>query len=162
MKKIYIISLLALLVVPLISFAQYETNSKTLTPYADVSFANGKIIYSIDRKYISFTSYLLPKLYDKAHFTLRFIEFEQIVNDKYIKGSLESIREFLKKESVEIIKSKEEEEYLKLCVLIIIVDNELESQIKKNLIELSNSENKEVNDNSQLVIDFLKIYETMN
>lgn len=143
------------------SFSQHEEPYKPLTPFADISFEEDMIIYTIDRKNIMMNPGLLPKVIDRRLLRLEFSHELQNVSGKYIAESQMAIRDYVNNEVVSIRSDKEQMDYLKLCALLVIWDNELSQHAQTELNKIAVSADKELKSDAGLVIELLKFYRAL-
>ncbi len=154
MKKI--ISIILLL--PLFAFSQQHENKKPMTPYADIGFEDGKVVYTIENAKLNFSYGLLPKMYDRRLLQIRYNNTAGNFSGKYMAGSQKAIREYVNTEPAGQLSAREQTDYLKLCALLIIWDSGLGDHAAKELDKLAASKNGEIKRDAGLVRGLLGFY----
>jgi len=154
MKKI----LLLLLIIPVLAISQQEESKKPLTPYADIAFNDGIVVYTLGQNQAILHPRLLPKVYDKKLLRLRFSNEFDNVSGKYITESQQAIRDYLDTELITLRSTNEQIDYLKLCSLLIIWDKDLSKYAQTELEKISVSSNRDLRINAKLVIDLQEFY----
>jgi len=154
MKKIFLL----LLLIPALAISQQEEGKKPLTPYADIAFTEGVVLYTLAQNQAMLYPRLLPKVYDKKLLSLRFSNNFNSVSGKYIAVSQEAIRDYINTELVTLRSDKEQMEYLKLCALLIIWDKDLSKHAQTELEKISVSGRRVIRINAKLVIDLQEFY----
>ena len=154
MKKITIFFLLF----PLLAIAQTHT-AGWLTPYADASFENGKIIYSVINPQQAMNFRLLPLMYPRNLMQLRFDNRPAAVNGKYIGESQGKIRDYVNTEPAGLRSAKEKNEYLRLTTMVLLWDLKLSEFNRKEIIRLKNGEDKKIAGQADIVLQVLTIFE---
>jgi len=133
MKKLKIL-LLTILLLPIIAVAQSETN-KWLTPYANVEFSDSMITYSVSLNAVTGTIRLLPKYYDKRMLQVIMTPAAGNVSSNDVFRSWAAIKDYLDTKPVTLRSNVEQEEYLKLSVMVILWEEKLSTfsieEIKK-------------------------------
>ena len=154
MKNILLLTIL----IPLLAISQNKTHEQTLTSFADVEFADGKIIYSIDFTQSAWFHRLTPKMFDKKTFVLRRTSQFTYTGGNDIKESVESIKTYLNTEFVVIRTDGIANDYLRLCVLMIIIDGGLSAHATDQVEQLGRSGNGDIKKNAALVMGLLELY----
>ena len=113
MKK----TILFLLLLPLLAAAQKPAGR--LTPYADATFENGKIIYTVSRAEIRNNPRLLPLMLPKNLVSLRTDNRAGTVSGKYMAESQRKIRDYLATEPVALRGTQEQSQYLRLAAMAV-------------------------------------------
>lgn len=155
MKKI----LLLLLIMPMLAISQQEESKMPLNPYADIAFSDGIVVYTLGQNQAILNPRLLPKVYDKKLLRLRFSNSFNSVSGKYIAESQQSIRDYVDTELVTLRSDKEQIDYLKLCALLVVWDNELSKHAQTELAKIASTGNRALQKNVELVIGLLELYE---
>lgn len=150
--------LLFILAFPLLVFSQQSDSKKPLTPYADIDFENGKVIYTVGNAKLNFEYRLLPRMYDKRLLQIRFNNKNVPVYGKYMTESQKAMRNFVETEWVSMKPTQEQIDYIKLCALLIIWDNKLEAHATSELEKLAVSKDILVKKNAKLVNSLLESY----
>ncbi len=155
MKKI----LLLFIIIPTLALSQQEENKKPLTPYADIEFKDGKVIYKLAGYGTALNhTRLLPRVYDKNLLQISFGNEAAHVSGKYIAESQMAIRDYVNTELITLRSAAEQMEYLKLCALLVIWDKKLSKHAISELEKIASSHNKELQTNAELVIGLHEFY----
>ncbi|RLD84787.1 MAG: hypothetical protein DRJ10_00300 [Bacteroidetes bacterium] len=151
--------LLLLLIMPVLAISQQPEGKEPLTPYADLTFKNGIVVYSLGQNQAILNPRLLPKVYDKNLLRLHFSNDFNNVSGKYIAESQQAIRDYVNTELVTLRSDKEQKEYLKLCALLVLWDRQLSQHARIELNKISTSGSRESKADAELVIGLLEFYE---
>ena len=154
MKKITILFLLF----PLLAIAQQKPTGQ-LTPYADASFENGKIIYTVSNPQQAVNSRLLPLMYPRNLMQLRLDYRPAAVNGKYIGESQAKIRDYVNTEPAAMHSAREQEEYLRLSAMVLLWDLKLSDFNKNEIQRLQNGTDKKIAGEADIVLRVLTIFE---
>ena len=150
--------LLLLIILPVLAFSQKENNKKPLTPYADIAFKAGVVVYTFNRNQAFLNPRLLPNVYNKKMLRLRFSNDFTNVSGKYIAESQSAIRDYVDTELITLRSEAEQMDYLKLCALLVIWDKELSKHAQTELEKMILSSNKELQTDTRLVIELNEFY----
>jgi len=140
------------------SFSQHEEPYKPLTPFADISFEEDMIIYTIDRKNIMMNPGLLPRVIDRRLLRLEFGNYFQNVSGKYIDESIRSIHAYTDTEVINLSSTTEQLEYLKLCALLVIIENNLSEHARSQIKALAGSGDKPLSQFAGKVLQLEDVY----
>jgi len=154
MKKLLVI----LLLIPIVVFSQNNEKKKPLTPYANIEFTDGLVVYSVGWNMTFLFPRLRPKMINTNLIRLKSDYTNTNVSGEYIKKSQKAIKEYVNSEPVENLSKKDKIDYLKLCALLVIWDNDLSEHAVKELGVLTTSDNKEIKENAELVGKLLEFY----
>ena len=154
MKKLLII----LVLIPIVIFSQNNERKQPLTPYADIKFADGLVVYSVAWNMTLLYPRLKPMVINTDLMRLKSDHNNTDVNGTYIKKSQKAIMEYVNSEPVAQLSEKDKIDYLKLCALLVIWDNNLSEHAVKELGKLSASGNKEIKENAKLVGKLMEFY----
>lgn len=154
MKNIF----LFIVIIPFILLAQNADDHKTITPYADLNFEKSMIHYTIGNTQLTHIYRLSPVMYDKNLLTINYSNELTEIDGEYIKKSQKAIRDYVNSEPVEQLSKNDKLDYLKLCALLVIWDNELSSHAVNELKKLNASSNKEIKENAELVSKLMVFY----
>ena len=154
--------LLFILLIPSILIAQSDENKKPLTPYADIGFQDGFVVYTIGRNTTLLNPRLKPIVINLSMMKVKYANDIDNVSGAYIKKSQKAIRDYVNSEPVEQLSAKEQFDYIKLCSLLIIWDSTLSDYGTKELDKLTRSEDKEIKENAKLVTGLLEFYKEYN
>lgn len=152
MKK----TIILLLFVPLL--LQAQQTQEWLTPFSDVRFEDGKIVYSFCKSEKLMLLGIIPKYYSKSLMKLR-TEFNRPATSiEDVARQQEKIREYLIEEQPSDLNQKDREEYLRLSAMVLIWDMELDKQVLSNLNILKRSETPEIEKQTELVLQLEDVY----
>jgi len=154
MKKLLVI----LLLIPIVVFSQNNERKKPLTPYANIEFTDGLVVYSVGWSMALLYPRLKPLVINTKLMRLKSDYNNTDVSGEYIKKSQKAIRAYVNSEPVGQLTKKDKIDYLKLCALLIIWDNNLSEHAVKELGVLTTSDNKEIKENAELVGKLLEFY----
>lgn len=154
MKKIFLL----LLLIPALAISQQEEGKKPLTPYADIAFTEGVVLYTLAQNQAMLNPRLLPKVYDKKLLRLRFSNNFNSVSGKYFAVSQVAIRDYVDTELILLRSASEQMDYLKLCTLLVIWDKTLSKHAQTELGKILISSKRELRGNTKLVIDLHEFY----
>ncbi len=154
--------ILLLAIIPVIALAQKGENYSTITPYANLYFKNNMVHYTIGHTQLNHQYRLSPVMYDKNMLAINYSNELTPINGTYIKKSQTVIRGYVNTEPVGQLARKDKLDYLKLCALLIIWDNDLSSHAVKELEKLNASSNGEIKENAELVIRLFEFYQQNN
>ncbi len=154
--------LVIILLVPIVVFSQPGKSKKTLTPYADIEFQDGFVVYSAAWNITLSYPRLKPTVINMKLMRLKYDYSISNVNGTYIKKSQKSIRDYINNEPVGQLAKKDKLDYLKLCALLVIWDNDLSKHAVAELEKLSASSDKEIKENAELVIKLFEFYQQNN
>lgn len=159
MKKII---LLLIFIFPLVLFSQHGENEKPITPFADIGFENGKIVYNIGNAQMAFTTRLLPTVYDKRLLSVRFNNSFKNVSGKYMEEIRNRIKDYVNSEDMGDNPAVDQIEYLKLCALLIIWEGDLGIHASKELDKIKDSKYQKLKEDAKLVSELLNFYRNYN
>jgi len=156
MKKILTIIILLL---PLLAFNQQKPEG-WLTPYANATFKDGKIVYTVANLQMRTNNpRLLPLMYPRNLVLLRVDNQTAPVNGKYIAESQAKIRDYIDTERVNLRSDKEKDEYLRLSAMVLLWDLKLSEHCIEELKMLRSSGDKAMKQDAETVIAVLKVFE---
>lgn len=147
-----------LFILPFMALSQQKP-AGWLTPYADARFENGKIIYSVTNAQQSMNFRLLPLMYPRNLVQLRFDNRSAPVNEKYVAESRDKIRDYLNTEPITLRSANEQEEYLRLSVMVLLWDLKLSDFNKKEVQRLKTGDDKTISKEADIVLQILTIFE---
>ncbi len=147
-----------LFILPFMALSQQKP-AGWLTPYADARFENGKIIYSVTNAQQSMNFRLLPLMYPRNLVQLRFDNRSAPVNEKYVAESRDKIRDYLNTEPNTLRSANEQEEYLRLSVMVLLWDLKLSDFNKKEVQRLKTGDDKTISKEADIVLQILTIFE---
>ncbi len=154
MKKLLII----LVLIPIVVFSQNNEREKPLTPYVNIEFTDGLVVYSVGWSMALLYPRLKPLVINTKLMRLKSDYNNTDVNGTYIKKSQKAIREYVNSEPVGQLTASEKIDYLKLCALLVIWDNDLSKHAVKELGVLTASGDKDIKENAKLVSGLLEFY----
>ena len=152
MKK----TILFFLLLPLLAAAQ---TAGRLTPYADATFENGKIIYTVSRAEIRNNPRLLPLMLPKNLVSLRTDNRAGTVSGKYMAESQSKIRHYLATEPVALRGTQEQSQYLRLAAMAVLWDLDLDKHCVAQLQKISASSDRTLAKNADIV---LRVYSILS
>jgi hypothetical protein len=156
MKKILTIIILLL---PLLAFTQQKPDG-WLTPYANATFKDGKIVYTVANLQTRTNNpRLLPLMYPRNLVLLRVDNQTAPVNGSYIAESQAKIRDYIDTEPVNLRADKEKDEYLRLSAMVLLWDLKLSDHCQKEIKMLQSSGSRELKQNTGTVLEVLKVFE---
>ena len=142
----------------MLTVSQQEESKKPLTPYADLAFKDGIVVYTVSQNQALLNPRLLPKVYDKKLLRIKFNNGFDRISGNYITESQQAIRDYVDTELITLRSTSEQMDYLKLCALLIIWNNDLSKHTKTELEKISALNNKELKKNAKLVIYLQEFY----
>ncbi len=154
MKKLIFLFFL----IPVIIIAQATNRKKPLTPYADIEFTDGLVVYSVGWNMTLLYPRLKPLVINTKLMRLKTDYSIDNVSGEHIKNSQKAIREYVNTEPVGQLAANEKNDYLKLCALLVIWDNDLSKHAVKELGVLTASGNEEIKVNAEMVGKLLEFY----
>ena len=152
MKK----TLLIFLLLPLLAAAQKPAG--WLTPYADATFENGKIVYTVSRAEIKNNPRLLPLMLPKNLVSLCMDNSTGAVSSKYIAESQSKIRNYLATEPAALRSTQEQSQYLRLAAMAVLWDLDLDKHCVSQLQKISASSHRTLAKNADIVLRVREIF----
>jgi len=153
MKKITTVILFLL---PLLLAAQ-EKPAGWLTPYADATFKESKIVYSMVQPRENMR--LLPRMYPRNLVSMSLGNQSVTVNSKYIVESQQKIRDYLATEPVSLRSAKEQNEYLRLSAMVLLWDLDLNSHAVQEIKKLKSSKTENLAKEADILLQVYDIFQ---
>lgn len=156
MKKI----VLLLLLLPVV--LQSQNQDEWLTPFADVSFVDDKIVYSYCRSQLLVVHNIIPRYYSESLMELRPGLNMPALNPSDVAHQQQMIREYLKEEDAIELNTSEQEEYLRLAAMVLIWDLELDEHTILELTNLKKTNNEKLINETNVILELQKVYKSLN
>ncbi len=146
------------MLVPVLVFSQNNESNKSLTPYANIEFEDGFVIYSVGWNTVLLYPRLIPTVVNMKLMQLKYDHNNDNVSGEYINKSQKAIMDYVNTEPVDQLTKSEMIDYLKLCALLVIWDKDLSNHAVVELEKLVASRNDEIKGNAELLIRLLEFY----
>lgn len=127
-----------------------------LTPYANATFENGKIIYSIAD--VNNSMRLLPKMYPRNLVRLSGHNQPLNISQQDKAKSIESIRDFVNTERVSLKSEMEQEEYLRLSAMVLMWDMNLSEHGVQEIKKIKLTAIKTLVGQADVLLQVIEIY----
>jgi len=145
-----------LFLLPLLLAAQQKP-AGWLTPYADVTFKESKIVYSMVQPRENMR--LLPRMYPRNLVSMSLGNQSVTVDSKYIVESQQKIRDYLATEPVSLRSAKEQNEYLRLSAMVLLWDMDLSPHCLQEIKSLQSGKDKTISKEANIILQVYEVYE---
>lgn len=151
--------LIVILLLPVLLQSQNQDN--WLTPFADAKFDNGKIVYSFNASPDMVICKIKPLYFSQSLMVLKPGLNMPSLNPEDVSRQQKAIREYLSRTSLNNLESDLQEEYLRLVAMVLIWELELDKHTILEVRNLKNTNNEELINHAQLILELQRIFKSL-
>lgn len=151
--------LIVIFLLPVLLQSQNQDN--WLTPFADVKFENGKIVYAFNASPDMVICKIKPLYFSQSLMVLKPGLNMPSLNPEDVIRQQKAIREYLGSTSLNKLESDLQKEYLRLVAMVLIWDLELDDHTILELTNIKNTNNEKLINQAQLILELQRVYKSV-